>query len=158
MLWSHRRPSFSHLGLKLLGRVDSSLLVGYPLMIAASGLWFRIILVWFTTGLSIVCYPCSILTSWSSDSRLPAELAANADWQYPNIFVASLAITGFVIARSKSRIEPVLRAPPEGVSRADRPAGSRRLNAGRPAEFCSMSAPDLREQVVEAGERNRVDT
>ena len=34
----------------LLNRVESTLLVGYPLMIAASGLWFRVNMVWFTTG------------------------------------------------------------------------------------------------------------
>ena len=42
MLWSTADLIFLTMVLKLLGRVNSSLLVGYPLMIAASGLWFRV--------------------------------------------------------------------------------------------------------------------
>jgi len=38
--------------LHLLDAFESSLMVGYPVMIAASGLWFRVPLVWFTTALS----------------------------------------------------------------------------------------------------------
>ena len=56
MLWATADILSVTLALKLLGRVESSLLVGYPLMIAASGLWFQTRMVWFTTGLSILCY------------------------------------------------------------------------------------------------------
>ena len=36
----------------------SSLVVGYPLIIVASGLWFRVRFVWFITLLSMVCTAC----------------------------------------------------------------------------------------------------
>ena len=56
MLWSSADLICLTLALKLLNRVESTLLVGYPLMIAASGLWFRVNMVWFTTGLAVACY------------------------------------------------------------------------------------------------------
>jgi serine/threonine-protein kinase len=34
----------------------SPLVVGYPLLIAASGLWYRVRFVWFMTGLSLISY------------------------------------------------------------------------------------------------------
>jgi eukaryotic-like serine/threonine-protein kinase len=104
MLWSTADLICLTMVLKLLGRVDSSLLVGYPLMIAASGLWFRVCLVWFTTGLSIACYLLLYVDSVLHRVQLPSELPTSANWQYPNIFVASLALTGFVVARQVKRI------------------------------------------------------
>jgi len=104
MLWSTADLAFLTMALKLLGRVDSSLLVGYPLMIAASGLWFRVCLVWFTTGLSIACYLLLYLDSVLHQIQAPPLQTVRPDWQYPNIFVASLALTGFVVARQVKRI------------------------------------------------------
>ena len=37
-------------------RVETTLLVGYPLLIAASGLWWRVNLVWITTALAMAAY------------------------------------------------------------------------------------------------------
>ena len=34
----------------------SPLVVGYPLLIAASGLWYRVRFVWFVTALSLISY------------------------------------------------------------------------------------------------------
>jgi serine/threonine-protein kinase len=34
----------------------SPLVVGYPLLIAGSGLWYRVRFVWFMTGLSLISY------------------------------------------------------------------------------------------------------
>jgi eukaryotic-like serine/threonine-protein kinase len=104
MLWSTADLICLTMVLKVLGRVDSSLLVGYPLMIAASGLWFRVCLVWFTTGLSIACYLLLYVDSALHRIPIPPELATRENWQYPNIFVASLALTGFVVARQVKRI------------------------------------------------------
>jgi predicted Ser/Thr protein kinase len=104
MLWSTADLICLTMVLKVLGRVDSSLLVGYPLMIAASGLWFRVNVVWFTTGLSIACYLLLYVDSALHRIPIPPELAIRENWQYPNIFVASLALTGFVIARQVKRI------------------------------------------------------
>src|SRR5207248_1970309 len=36
--------------------LDTPFLVAYPTLIATSGLWFRVTLVWFTTALSVLSY------------------------------------------------------------------------------------------------------
>jgi serine/threonine-protein kinase len=92
------------LALKLLGQVESSLLVGYPLMIAASGLWFQTRLVWFTTGLSILCYLVLYIDWRINHINSLLDSPEPATWPYPNIFVACLALTGFVVARQVKRI------------------------------------------------------
>ncbi len=85
--------------LRLLGDLDTPLLVGYPLLIAASGLWFRERLVWFTTGLSVLGYLCLYFLAGLHWTR------GAASWTWPEVqpdgkvFVACLALTGFVVAR-----------------------------------------------------------
>jgi len=104
MLWSSADLVFLTLALKLLNKVESTLLVGYPLMIAASGLWFRTSLVWFTTGLAIVGYLIlysETAVDWSKPFPTWVE---RDDWQYPNIYAACLILTGFVVARQLKRI------------------------------------------------------
>jgi eukaryotic-like serine/threonine-protein kinase len=104
MLWATADMVCLTLTLKLLGRVESSLLVGYPLMIAASGLWFQMRMVWFTTGLSILCYLVLYIDWAIHRTDLPLVPPEQVIWPYPNIFVASLALTGFVVARQVKRI------------------------------------------------------
>ena len=102
LLWSSADLLCLTLALKLLNRVESSLLVGYPLMIAASGLWFRINLVWFTTGLAVACYLilyCNSAIDWSQ----PFPTWTSDELQYPNIYIACLALTGFVVVRQVKR-------------------------------------------------------
>ena len=62
MLWSSADLIFLTRALWLLDRVESTLLIGYPLLIAASGLWFRVSLVWFTTAMAIAGYMFLYLT------------------------------------------------------------------------------------------------
>ena len=69
----------------------------HPLLIAASGLWFRVRLVWFTTALAIVAYGLLYLD----------KAATRPVWQpsqYPNIFMAALGVTGFIVVRQVKRI------------------------------------------------------
>src|SRR5262249_7476124 len=102
--------------LKVLKAMETSLLVGYPLLIAASGLWFRVHLVWVTTALAEVAFGFLVLdkvlsrTPWKSN-------------QYPNIFMAALLVTGFVVARQVKRFwvlssyyerRPINRADDDG--------------------------------------------
>jgi serine/threonine-protein kinase len=83
--------------LRLLDATTSSLVVGYLLLIAASGLTSRVRLVWFTTALAEVAF---------------AALAVDANFRggvgdsnyHPNIVMAALAITGFVVAQQVKRI------------------------------------------------------
>jgi eukaryotic-like serine/threonine-protein kinase len=91
------------LGLPVVN-VETTLLVGYPLLIAASGLWWRTSLVWITTALAICAYIWLYVDAalgwrngWISWSPSP-------DLQHPNIFLAALLVTGYVVARQVRRI------------------------------------------------------
>ena len=103
MLWSSADLIFLTLALKLLNRVESTLLVGYPLMIAASGLWFRVNMVWYTTGLAVACYLALYFDTAIDWTQPFPTWAKQDDLQYPNIYVAGLMITGFVVARQVKR-------------------------------------------------------
>jgi serine/threonine-protein kinase len=102
MLWSSTDLFFLTRALWILNRVESTLLVGYPLLIAASGLWFRINLVWFTTAMAIAGYLFLYLNS-AIDWTKPFPGWIGHDLQYPNIYIAGLLLTGFVVARQLKR-------------------------------------------------------
>ena len=83
--------------LHLLDAFESSLMVGYPVMIAASGLWFRVPLVWFTTALSVAAFLWLwVMALLTRDVWIPH--------QHPNIALAALVVTGFIVARQVKRI------------------------------------------------------
>ncbi len=82
--------------LYLLKGFDSDLIVGYPLLIASSGLWFRERLVWVTTAMAVAGY--GVL---ASVSRIDAS--APRTQHYVNIVLASLLLTGFIVARQARR-------------------------------------------------------
>ncbi len=104
MLWSTADIAFLTVAMSLLNRPESTLLVGYPLMIAASGLWFRMGLVWFTTVLAIVGYLFLYIGAALDWSKPFPTWADRGDLQYPNIFIACLLLTGFIVARQVKRI------------------------------------------------------
>jgi serine/threonine-protein kinase len=83
--------------IRILDAFESHLVVGYPLLIAASGLWFRVPIVWFTTGLTLAAY--ALL-----DVDMLVRRHDYIHRQYPNICLAALAVTGFVVARQVRRI------------------------------------------------------
>jgi serine/threonine-protein kinase len=83
--------------LRVLDAADSMLVVGYPLLVAASGLWFRVRLVWWTTLLAELAL--GVLTL---DAALRGTSGAKNYW--PNIVMAALAVTGFVVAHQVKRI------------------------------------------------------
>jgi eukaryotic-like serine/threonine-protein kinase len=87
--------------LMILDALESSLVVGYALLIAASGLGSSVRQVWFTTILAIACYAIIAIDS-----------NAIHPWvhhQYPNAFIAALAVTGFVVARQVRRMGSLSR-------------------------------------------------
>jgi serine/threonine-protein kinase len=96
MLWAATDISLLTILLRILdARTNGSLLVGYPLLIAASGLWFRVHLVWFTTALALLGFS---LLHYEPGPR-------HFLWEpYSNIFMAALAVTGFVVVRQVKRI------------------------------------------------------
>jgi len=89
--------------------LDTPLLIGYPLMIAASGLWFRERVVWLTTGLAIAGYLALYANAAVDWSRSHPGWMKPGILPYANIYVACLALTGFVVARLVKRIRVISR-------------------------------------------------
>ncbi|WP_337174210.1 serine/threonine-protein kinase [Paludisphaera sp.] len=91
----------------IMGDLDTPLLIGYPLMVAASGLWFREGIVWLTTALAIAGYAGLHALAglewrqgqlgWSRPDALP----------FANVFIACLALAGYVVARIVKRIKAI---------------------------------------------------
>ena len=87
--------------LKILDALESSLVVGFAPLIAASGLWSSVRLVWFTTALAMTSYAILAVDSYA--------LRPWVHKQYPNAFLAALAVTGFVVARQVRRMGSLSR-------------------------------------------------
>jgi serine/threonine-protein kinase len=85
-------------------RVETTLLVGYPLLIAASGLWWRVKLVWITTALAIGAYCWLYFDAAFKWQDGVVSWYPSPDLQHPNIFLAALLLTGYVVARQVKRI------------------------------------------------------
>ena len=56
LAWASADVMMLTLILWLLGAAGSTMVVGYPLLVAASGLWFRVRLVWIATALAEAGY------------------------------------------------------------------------------------------------------
>lgn len=88
----------------------SSLVVGYPLIIVASGLWFRERFVWYITFLSLLSY--SVLVARFYDlyyslpelSQLKLEKSAYASFDRHVIFALALFVLGSVVAYLVRRV------------------------------------------------------
>lgn len=77
------------------------LLIGYPLLVTASGLWFRERLVGFMTVVSLVSYAVLICLDRRNPSADPPH--------YAFIFGAVLAVLGFVVAYQVYRVRVLSR-------------------------------------------------
>ena len=75
------------------------LLVGYPLLVAASGLFFRVRLVAFTTSFCLVTYV--MLQFFVPEEARPRH--------YPYIFGLVLAVIGFIVAYQVYRVRALSR-------------------------------------------------
>ena len=80
----------------------SSLLVGYPLLIVASGLWFRVRFVWFITMLSLCSYGIVVLDFYRWRPGLQASF--NAVRQRHVIFAVALVVLGSLVAYLVHRV------------------------------------------------------
>ena len=88
----------------MLALVEGSrgpLLIGYPLLVAASGMWFRVRLVACMTCISIASYAVLI----GLDSGRPAQHPPHYCW----IFGAVLALLGFIVAYQVYRVRVLSR-------------------------------------------------
>lgn len=77
----------------------SSLLVIYPLLTTVSGLWFRVPLVWTTTGSTIVGF--LVLVAQKPDLADP--------WHYPLLVLLALAMVGAATAYQVKRVRALSR-------------------------------------------------
>jgi serine/threonine protein kinase len=95
--WAAADVALLTLILWLLDAVDTSMVVGYPLVVAAAGLWSRVGLVWLATALAEASYALLVLDAWLRGTLWRHD-------HHPNIVMASIAVTGFVVARQVKRI------------------------------------------------------
>jgi len=76
--------------------------VGYPVLVAGSGLWFRVRLVWWTTALAEVGYGLLVLDELGRRGGL-------ANPHYHVIFAVALAVLGLVMAYQVKRVRALSR-------------------------------------------------
>src|SRR5262245_60622311 len=97
-----------------------TILVGYPVLIIASGLWFKVRLVTVSTVASVVSYIVLIFlrdrfAHWHQPV-IHEELAT--PWHYPLIFIAALTVMGLMVGFQVYRVRTLSRyfdqlRPPE---------------------------------------------
>jgi serine/threonine-protein kinase len=80
----------------------SPLVIGYPLLIAASGLWFFAGLVWFTTAASVIGF--GLLIALAYQAGLPLTLP-----HFHAIFAVGLIAEGWMIAYQVQRVRALSR-------------------------------------------------
>src|SRR5262249_51443824 len=82
--------------------LDTPLLVTFPTLIAASGLWFRVALVWFTTALCEVSYAFLIVYHLANGDviKTPHQIV---------IVAVTVVAVGFVIAYQVQRVRALSR-------------------------------------------------
>ena len=82
--------------------VASALLVGYPLLIVGSALWFRVRFVWFMTGLSMLSYSVLVLNFYALPPKARDGFPDRFDRHL--VFLASLLVLGLVVAYVVQRV------------------------------------------------------
>jgi serine/threonine-protein kinase len=103
MAWIVLDVALLTLLLRILGACDSSLVIGFPMLITASGLWNRVRLVWLTTGVSMVGYSLVAVDAWLHDTPRDAN-------HHPDMILMGLAVTGLVVAQQVRRIRAMTAA------------------------------------------------
>ena len=101
LAWSGADAILLSVMLAFTGSQSTVLVIGYPFLIATSGLWFQVREVWFTTAVCEVTYLILILTA-------PAALFQYLP-HYHIIFMVTLALLGFVVAYQVQRIRVLNR-------------------------------------------------
>jgi serine/threonine-protein kinase len=84
------------------GLVVSPVVIGFPLLIAASGLWFHVRLVWVTTTLAALAYAALVAVHLLTEGLVPG-LHKHV------IYVVGLGVLGFVIAYQVQRVRALSR-------------------------------------------------
>ncbi|MCC6416803.1 MAG: serine/threonine protein kinase [Gemmataceae bacterium] len=82
--------------------VETPFLIGFPVLVATSGLWFRVPLVWFTAALSLLGHAALLL------EHARTVGAIHAPHQHV-IFVVGVITVGFVVAYQVKRVRALSR-------------------------------------------------
>jgi hypothetical protein len=82
--------------------VMSPMVIGYPLLIVGSGLWFRVRFVWFMTGLSLLSYSLLLLDFYFRRPWL--QTARYRGFDRHAIFAMGLLILAVVVAYLVQRV------------------------------------------------------
>jgi len=115
--------------------VSSYLLILYPILLAASGLWFRSALVWFVTGVSLASY--GFLIFYASLFRPEQQLSFD---RYA-VFLLALFSIGFLIALLVRRVELLM-----GYCRGEpKPSSMRFKRSGETSGRSRKTSPSLHE-------------
>jgi eukaryotic-like serine/threonine-protein kinase len=80
----------------------SGLVVGYPLVIVASGLWFRVRFVWYMTALSLLSYSLLVVHLYVWRPDLNEGVYAGYDRHV--IFAVALIVLGIIVAYLVERV------------------------------------------------------
>jgi hypothetical protein len=99
-VWAAADPALLTTALFIAEPPLGSLLIGYPLLVAASGLFFRVRLVVFTTCAAIAAYSMLLLLKPEDPPPPP---------HYPIIFAAVLAVLGIMVGYQVYRIRVLSR-------------------------------------------------
>ncbi len=102
LFWAGSDVLFLTAALLNNGGITSHLLILYPILLAASGLWFQIHLVWATTGITLLSYGFLVAHAYFSDADIQIH------FDHHIVFLASLFSIGFLIALLVRRLELLL--------------------------------------------------
>ncbi len=96
-LWSGIDAIVLTLLLRLTDSQTSPLLIGFPFLVAASGLWFQVRPVWVTTAVLEAAYLLLVLDSYHNHGK-------TTETHYHVIFMVALAVLGFIVAYQVQRV------------------------------------------------------
>jgi serine/threonine-protein kinase len=85
----------------------SALVVGYPLLIVGSGLWFRVRFVWYMTGLSLLSYGALVFDYYTRRPDLHVVMQPQADRHV--IFAVALVVLGAMVSYLVERLRSLSR-------------------------------------------------
>ncbi len=100
--WSAADVGFYSLIVHVADDFNSPVIIGYPLLVAGSCLWFREVLVWFTAGVCVVSYAALL-------GEMAYRQGGAAGLHHHIIFLAGLVVLAFVMAYQVRRVRALSR-------------------------------------------------
>ena len=84
--------------------VGSPIIVAYPLLIVASGLWFRVRFVWFTCAMSLVSYGIHTLDFYLRRAYTDLSEVLDLRWDRHVLFAITLVAIAGIVAHLVRRV------------------------------------------------------